>query len=67
MNAHGPDKASHAAATAAELRPHKIENTMAFMFESRWPLRPTAWALSTPLLQSDYDSCWDGFEKARLP
>jgi homogentisate 1,2-dioxygenase len=67
MNAHGPDKASHAAATAAELKPHKIENTMAFMFESRWPLRPTDWALSTPLLQSDYDACWDGFEKAKLP
>jgi homogentisate 1,2-dioxygenase len=67
MNAHGPDKASHAAATAAELKPHKIENTMAFMFESRWPLRPTPWALNTPLLQADYDSCWDGFEKAKLP
>jgi len=67
MNAHGPDKASHAAATAAELKPHRIENTMAFMFESRWPLRPTQWALSTPLLQSDYDACWNGFEKAKLP
>ena len=67
MNAHGPDKASHAAATSADLKPHKIENTMAFMFESRWPLRPTEWALKTPLLQSDYDACWDGFEKAKLP
>ena len=67
MNAHGPDKASHAAATAAELKPHRIENTMAFMFESRWPLRPTQWALSTPLLQKDYDACWNGFEKAKLP
>ncbi len=67
MNAHGPDKASHAAATSADLKPHKIENTMAFMFESRWPLRPTEWALKTPLLQDDYDACWDGFEKAKLP
>ena len=67
MNAHGPDKASHAAATAAELKPHKIDGTMAFMFESRWALRPTDWALSTPLLQTDYDACWDGFEKAKLP
>ena len=67
MNAHGPDKASHTAASHAELKPHKIENTMAFMFESRWPLRPTEWALSTPLRQNDYDTCWDGFEKAKLP
>ena len=67
MNAHGPDKASHSVASNAELKPHKIENTMAFMFESRWPLCPTGWALSTPLLQPDYDACWDGFEKAKLP
>jgi homogentisate 1,2-dioxygenase len=67
MNAHGPDQASHAAASKAELKPHRIDNTMAFMFESRWPLRPTEWALSTPLLQSDYDACWAGFEKAKLP
>jgi homogentisate 1,2-dioxygenase len=41
MSAHGPDAATHAAATAATLRPHKIEETMAFMLESRWPLRPS--------------------------
>jgi homogentisate 1,2-dioxygenase len=67
MSAHGPDAETWRKATGAELKPQKIDNTMAFMFESRWPLRPTEWALSTPLLQSDYDACWAGFEKAKLP
>jgi homogentisate 1,2-dioxygenase len=67
MNAHGPDKLSHQGATAAKLTPHKIENTMAFMFESRAVIRPTAWAMATPLLQSDYDACWQAFDKAVLP
>ena len=67
MNAHGPDKASTEAAMAADLEPQKIDNTMAFMFESCLPIRPTRFAMDTPLLQLDYDSCWDGFGKAELP
>ena len=66
MSGHGPDKASYDKAVAAELVPHKIENTMAFMFESRAVIRPTRWALETPLLQQDYDACWSGFENAKL-
>ena len=67
MSAHGPDAASYAQAVAAELRPHKIVDTMAFMFESRSVIRPTRWAMETPLLQDDYDACWRGFPKAQLP
>ena len=67
MTAHGPDAASHAAATAATLAPHKIDDTMAFMFESRLPFVPTTWAMATPTLQPDYDVAWSGFAKARLP
>jgi homogentisate 1,2-dioxygenase len=63
MSAHGPDAASHAKAVAATLEPHKIENTLAFMFESRWVLRPSAFALDTPALQADYDACWRNFPK----
>ena len=63
MSAHGPDVASWQAASAAELKPHKIENTLAFMFESRWVFRPTAWAMDAPQLQAGYDACWDGFPK----
>jgi homogentisate 1,2-dioxygenase len=63
MNAHGPDVASYEKAIAAELRPFKIEQTMAFMFESRNVIRPTRWAMETPLLQRDYDQAWSGFTK----
>ena len=67
MSDHGPDVASHKGATQADLKPHKIDGTMAFMFESRWVIRPTKYALETSQLQADYDACWTGFPKARLP
>jgi homogentisate 1,2-dioxygenase len=67
MAAHGPDVASTEKAMAAKLAPVKLDDTLAFMFESRWVLRPTDWAMATPLLQTDYDRCWDGFPKAQLP
>ena len=67
MSAHGPVRKSHAVAVAATLAPHKIEGTMAFMFEGRNVFRPTQWAMATPLLQNDYDACWHGMTKAQLP
>jgi homogentisate 1,2-dioxygenase len=67
MSDHGPDVASHRKAVEAELGPHKIDNTLAFMFESRWVIAPTKFALEHRALQADYDACWDGFPKARLP
>lgn len=67
MNGHGPDKASYEKAIAAPLAPHKIDGTMAFMFESREVIRLTRWATETPLMQLDYDDCWAEFAKAVLP
>jgi homogentisate 1,2-dioxygenase len=67
MSGHGPDVASWKAASAAELKPHRIEDTMAFMVESCWPFRPTAFAMGSDVLQTDYDSAWGGFPKATLP
>lgn len=63
MSAHGPDNASTVQAIAAELKPHKIENTMAFMFETGRVLRPSRYALECPQLQRDYDACWSGMAK----
>ncbi|MBN9480409.1 MAG: homogentisate 1,2-dioxygenase, partial [Bordetella sp.] len=63
MSGHGPDQASWEGATRADLKPMKIENTLAFMFETRMPIRTTQWAEQTPLMQLDYDDCWTGFEK----
>ena len=67
MSGHGPDQTTYAQAVSAELSPHKIDGTLAFMFESRWLIKPTRFALETPLLQPDYDACWDGFTKAESP
>jgi homogentisate 1,2-dioxygenase len=65
MAGHGPDAASWKGASEAELKPHKIDGTMAFMVETCWPYRPTQFALAHA--QPDYDEAWDGFPKAQLP
>jgi homogentisate 1,2-dioxygenase len=65
MSGHGPDVESWHKASEAELKPVKIEGTMAFMVETCWPYRPTAWALERA--QPDYDQAWSGFPKAKLP
>jgi homogentisate 1,2-dioxygenase len=65
--AHGPDRATFERASNAELTPHKIADTLAFMFETRLVIRPTEFALSTPALQRDYDECWSGFERRFQP
>src|SRR5688572_6317367 len=62
MSAHGPDAATFDKASSAELKPHKIEDTLAFMWESRHVFRPTRFAMSAPELQKDYDRVWRGFQ-----
>jgi homogentisate 1,2-dioxygenase len=62
LAAHGPDRATHAEASAGELAPYYLADTLAFMFETRLVCRPTRYALETPALQRDYDQCWSGFE-----
>ena len=63
MSGHGPDQASDDKAVAADLKPVKIENTRAFMFETRLTIRTTEWAQTTPTMQLDYDAVWTGFEQ----
>jgi homogentisate 1,2-dioxygenase len=65
MSGHGPDVESWKKASEAELKPQKIEGTMAFMVETCWPYRPTRFALDRA--QPDYDEAWQGFPKAKLP
>jgi homogentisate 1,2-dioxygenase len=67
MSGHGPDRASYEKAVSAELSPQKLDDTLAFMFETRLCIAPTRFALETSVLDHDYDACWAGFEKARLP
>ena len=65
MSGHGPDLESWRRASDAELKPTKIEGTMAFMVETCWPYRPTHFAFDRA--QPDYDMAWSGFPKAKLP
>ena len=58
MSAHGPDGETCTKAINAELAPARIDNTMAFMFETSQVLRPSRFALDCPQLQSSYDACW---------
>ena len=44
MSAHGPDRETFDRASAAELRPQRIDDGLAFMFETRWPVTATAQA-----------------------
>jgi homogentisate 1,2-dioxygenase len=64
MTAHGPDAATVDKARSADTRvPEYVTDTMAFMFETRSLIAPTARALAIPELQSDYDQCWDALPK----
>ena len=44
MLPHGPDATAFETASHAELKPHKLAGTLAFMFETRYPQRVTRWA-----------------------
>jgi len=64
MTGHGPDAQTFASASRADTtKPHKIDATLAFMFETRTLLRPTRFALDTPQRQPDYQDCWQGLDK----
>jgi len=63
MSAHGPDQDAFDKASNAELKPQKLGGTMAFMFESRYIIRPTRFAMECPQLQREYNDVWQGLRK----
>ena len=63
MLPHGPDKEAFEAATTVNLEPSKLENTMSFMFETRFPQHLTEFAAFEAQLQTDYIDCWESLEK----
>ena len=63
MTPHGPEADVFEAASNAKLEPKRYENTLAFMFESRYVIAPTKFALATPAKQNDYLDCWQGLKK----
>lgn len=63
MSAHGPDRETFDRASAAELKPQKIDDGLAFMFETRWPVTATEQAASADHLQRGYDDVWQGLQR----
>ncbi|WP_369037799.1 homogentisate 1,2-dioxygenase [Streptomyces adonidis] len=67
MSAHGPDRETFDRASAAELRPQRIDDGLAFMFETRWPVTLTAQAARAEHLQPGYDDVWSGLQRHFRP
>ncbi|KAL2476391.1 Homogentisate 1 [Abeliophyllum distichum] len=64
MTPHGPDTKTYEATIALgnEAGPHRIANTLAFMFESCLIPRVCQWALESPYMDHDYYQCWIGLK-----
>ncbi len=64
MTGHGPDADTYDKASTMDLAlPTRIRDTMAFMFETRLPIRPTRAALESAQRQPEYYRCWQGLKK----
>ena len=63
MLAHGPDETSFEGASNADLKPVKMEGTLAFMFETRYPQRLTSYASNLSTLDETYVDCWQGLNR----
>jgi homogentisate 1,2-dioxygenase len=63
MLPHGPDTGAFDHASNVELKPVRLSNTLAFMFETRFRQRVTKYAAELETLQDDYIDCWSGLKK----
>jgi len=61
MAPHGPDVNAFINASKAELKPEKLADTMAFMFETYYFLNLTKYAEENNL-EDDYWKCWQGLQ-----
>ena len=63
MLPHGPDASAFEGASNVKLKAEKLDNTMSFMFETRFPQHLTGFAAKEAPLQDTYQNCWDTIEK----
>ncbi|TDD96328.1 homogentisate 1,2-dioxygenase [Actinomadura rubrisoli] len=63
FTSHGPDRETYDVASTIELKPRKIDDTLAFMFETRLPIIVSEQAMTAPNLQDSYDEVWNGIER----
>ncbi len=62
MSAHGPDTSTFYSGIENSEQPQKIQDTMAFMFETCHVYHPTEFALKTSALDKNYRECWQNFK-----
>jgi homogentisate 1,2-dioxygenase len=67
MTPHGPDKDTFESGSAEAMQPHKLEATLAFMFETRLPLRVLNRWMVDDRFDRNYVEKWAGFVPAKLP
>jgi len=59
MTAHGPEAEVFEKASTVELKPHKLENTMSFMFETTYTLKTTTFVMDEiKIVDDEYFMCW---------
>ena len=63
MTPHGPEAEVFEKASNNQLTPQKYASTLAFMFESRYVIAPTEFALHTATRQKNYLGCWGNLKK----
>ena len=63
MIPHGPDPEAFEGASNTKLEAEKLDNTMSFMIETRFPQHLTEYAAKEAPLQEDYIDCWTSMEK----
>ena len=63
MLPHGPDMDAFESASNSNLGPEKLDNTMSFMIETRFPQHLTDYAANIAPLQDDYIDCWTSLKK----
>ena len=62
MVPHGPDAEAFEKASNEVLAPQKVGATLAFMFEARYPLVPSAYAVECSERDLHYSESWQGLE-----
>ena len=67
MVPHGPDAAAYRHGSTQAMDPEFLDETMAFMFESRYLMRPSPAAMRSTLLQGDYVDAWRGLQRQFAP
>jgi homogentisate 1,2-dioxygenase len=63
MLPHGPDRTAFEGASNADLKPEKLDDTMQFMSETRFPQHLSEFAAKGAPVQDDCFDCWASLDE----